>query len=615
MNLTQFLFQLDLAMSQNGSIWSNHFLNSRIARGNTPSPIHEHILSPEMSDEARDAKLWIVDRILESQTIIHFIESATSGRLPDGTQSTLPVLNSDDFELMQQPLSSWAPAPFNTNGEIPMEQIMISIGSFQDADRLVPISKELHAMKSRLWEAVMPLSERRWQDLSLDSPNNFHLACRYLCMVIQVFHYLNHPVIKPFLRETYNLIYSHLKTFEDALNIKKAQENEPPVQLAAQWHEYIKSLFNYISNRSHHWVIDHIDRLRGPILEALEASRVGQMPAGGDVYESSSEQERILTNMLHDLLENAAQADSAIFLPMDGYLGDDLPLQDSATIVEPNNPFVETTISFSANTNVRKADYYRRLKYLSRVEQWFGDDYQQRNLRELSSTSRIAQSQVLAQEKARLELRSQTELADEELWVRDAKWYLFEHESNGYGWSYAIYRTCYDHSSEEWEEFKTKLEADLSNWGSELKGVEEFRPISKVHWRDARFLGVPDEDIEALKENFKKLAEAQDGFPPKTSTEIFLVADKPVIDSYLKPAPDQGGFVLAVAADFDPADVDEEREAESPGYDGSLRILSSLLWDDVGPLLTMQTQYLTELWPLAMNNPQQVYEGPLKRMS
>lgn len=102
-------------------------------------------------------------------------------------------------------------------------------------------------------------------------------------------------------------------------------------------------------------------------------------------------------------------------------------------------------------------------------------------------------------------------------------------------------------------------------------------------------------------------------FPQSTHSDNFLAADKGVIDSYLRPVPQQEGFVILIDADHDPNNIDPERLAESPGYTGVMRVLGSLLWDDVGALMFMQTQYLPELWPLAMHHPQGVYEGPIGR--
>jgi hypothetical protein len=76
------------------------------------------------------------------------------------------------------------------------------------------------------------------------------------------------------------------------------------------------------------------------------------------------------------------------------------------------------------------------------------------------------------------------------------------------------------------------------------------------------------------------------------------------------PHGDFGGFVLAVDPDFDPEEENTHSE-ESPGYSGEVRILASLLWDDLGAMNMMQTQGLFDIWPLAMKHPLKVYVGPV----
>lgn len=60
---------------------------------------------------------------------------------------------------------------------------------------------------------------------------------------------------------------------------------------------------------------------------------------------------------------------------------------------------------------------------------------------------------------------------------------------------------------------------------------------------------------------------------------------------------------------FDPNDP-TFRSEKSPFYEGKVRVLGSLVWDDVGALLLTQTQGLAELWPLAMEHPLELYVGP-----
>ncbi|KAH6611544.1 hypothetical protein Trco_001564 [Trichoderma cornu-damae] len=610
MNLGNLLLNIDLLFSQNATSSSSLFSRNRIARGNTPSGAHDHVLHADAPPREHDARIWVVDRILEAQTIPHFLESIMFGILSDGSRSSFPPLPMDVVTLMQQPLASWAPPPFDASHEVPLQQIMVRIGSNDDPARLVVVSKELHSMKSRLWEGIMPLSARRWEQLALDSPDNFHAACQYLCAVTNTFHYLNLPPVKAALRETYNLIWGHLAEFEEALNAKNRLEEQPEVRIAARWHEYIRAHFAFISSRSHRWVVGAVDRLRVPVLEEF-AAIASSGPEPGP-------RESALADKLHDLLENAAQADSAIFLPMDGYEGEGVPSQDDAPPrPDAAEPYRKEPISFSANTHCRVSDYYLRVKYLSRTELWLGQDANgsmpQPGLptgsEPLLDMARTAQSQVRAQEMARLELRGEPAPLEREIWVEKANQYLGS--GNNFKWGYVAYRLSHHHTDDEWETFKTRFGADVEDWGRELNGVDEVRRMSKIHWRDARDLGVADGDVDALRTQFRALRDS-DEFPSGTHPDIVLAADEAVIDSYLRPSPQQqGGFVVAIDVDYDPDDMDPERLEESPGYTGAVRVLGSLLWDDVGALAFMQTQYLFELWPLAMHHPEKVYEGPL----
>lgn len=72
---------------------------------------------------------------------------------------------------------------------------------------------------------------------------------------------------------------------------------------------------------------------------------------------------------------------------------------------------------------------------------------------------------------------------------------------------------------------------------------------------------------------------------------------------------DFSGFLLAVEPKFDPAEG-ASRPDESPGYSGQVRILGSLIWSDMYPLLQSQSSRLEDMWPLAMEHPNQVYVGP-----
>lgn len=437
-------------------------------RSNTPSGAYDQIFHADMPGPGQPDRLWTVDRILEVQTIPHFINFAVSGELLSGKRTAMPVLA--EVEYIQVPLTEWAPAPYSKHEMSMIESLMRSIGSEEDSSRMIPISKELLAMKTRVWEGFVPLSERRWTELDLDSPERFHEACQFIAAVTDVFHYLNIPEIKASLRQTYNLIWGHLDTFDKALHALGLESTDPDFSMTALWHEYITDHFETISSISHSWTIDHIERLRAPIMEILAADKdIGALETD-DTYGDT------LANLIHDLHENAAQADSGIFLPTDGFRGSGLSSQDDV----PGNQsyrYRPDPIAFSASTEKRKADYYFRVRYLSHQSM-----FTMENILD-NSVYMNAKEQMDAEVQARKELRGEERYAGPPLWVLQARRYL-EHQDS-LPWAYMGFRTCFEHTDEEWELFKTRFAEDVADWGRELGDVDDIRAISVVEWQDA----------------------------------------------------------------------------------------------------------------------------------
>ena len=98
------------------------------------------------------------------------------------------------------------------------------------------------------------------------------------------------------------------------------------------------------------------------------------------------------------------------------------------------------------------------------------------------------------------------------------------------------------------------------------------------------------------------------------TVDAFLVADKSAIESYLKPATDlldpgdTGGFVMLAANQYSTQRDYKDREA--PGFDGSVYVLGSVLFDDVFAMLFAHSSPLKSLWPIAMVHPMGIYTGP-----
>jgi hypothetical protein len=67
--------------------------------------------------------------------------------------------------------------------------------------------------------------------------------------------------------------------------------------------------------------------------------------------------------------------------------------------------------------------------------------------------------------------------------------------------------------------------------------------------------------------------------------------------------------VRLVDPTFDATDPQFIRET-APGYKGEVKVLASLVFEDVYPLLASMAQRAIDLWPPAILHPSQVYTGP-----
>ncbi|KAK3690300.1 hypothetical protein B0T22DRAFT_404771 [Podospora appendiculata] len=597
----------------------SHLSSADGKRGNTPN-LAQH-LEPSFGTGTVD-KIWITDRILPPQTMVNFFGFMHNGRLPGGKQTSLRLIkDTKHLALVQEPYNSWAPAPYNELTSIPCETMMERIGSNEDPSRIQIIDVELSRMKLRLWEAIMPVSERRWRDKGLDKPQNFSVACQLLSLAVEVFEYLNLKKTKAALRDTFNLIYGDLVTFDGAMNALLEAKGEEPVSITALWVEYTAAHYALMVDRTHTWIVEHVERLRGPIFDELAAHQPTRpeqsLLAGPDVYLSSYDEKQMeLTNKLFDLSETVVHADYAIFLPMDGYKGVPVPSTEPGAR-PPNHTDFSQPIDYSPSFSTRRAALAARVRFLSRFGQFPGTTPLFAGLvtggqgpgNSASSLANTCKLQAAAQAQARAELRYPSQRFEQEHWVES----FMSHEKSK--WGYVAYRACHEHSGREWERFKSLFEADLGNWGSELAGIESIRERSKIHWLDTKDLGIADDDLEAIKTHFGTFKDAPDFPPGFLDRKVILVADKASINSYLSPLlesfppGDSGGFILAVDPVYDPAEP--EPADECPGYEGSLRILTSLLWDDVGAQVVLDVMWLADFSPLAIHHPLNVYVGPV----
>ncbi|KAL6914620.1 hypothetical protein FSST1_012380 [Fusarium sambucinum] len=569
--------------------------SSNIRHSDHPTDF-SHLVPPQSGGGHH--RLWITDRIMEPQTIPHFLEFLMHGYLPGDRETSRPLLTAEEARNMSKPFTDWAPAPFNIDQRSTFDWIGIRIGSHEDSARLWRVAKELHAMKSRLWAGIPPLSERRWKELQLDDPKNFGDACQYFVAVLDVFAYLNHPRTKNALRTTYNLIWDHLRVFEQAVNAKRKAKNEvyEEVSVTGLWYQYIRAHYDCICDSAHQWVIDHIDRIREPLV--LEMG----------TYKSSHETEvdarqREIADKIDDLGRNTAEADYMIFMPTDGYKGDSSSAKDREPLTAAHKrKFRKDPISWSANINWRIEDYQERVRYLDKKETYEyyrreGNSFQP-SINDPRCLLIACISHIDAQTTARYELRGPSE-PPMDRWIEYARRPLPRVKG------FAVFRLCHKHDDKKWNEFKTKFEVDIADWGLGKKDINDVRKECKIHWINGK--------QQTIKDVKRKFYSVLPDLP--VHHRMFLVIDEATIQSYLEP--NASKFVLAVDAQYGSIGEDGEEEEEppseqdheTPGYDGTVRILGSLLWDELGAMQTTQGVLLKHLWPYAMSDIEKVYRG------
>jgi hypothetical protein len=418
-----------------------------------------------------------VDRILEPQTVAHFLEFTFSGNLPTGGKTSLPLITVDIIQkYLTVPYSKWAPGPHDKFGLSPFDSAMVHIGSHEDSERLVPLQKGVHSMKSRIWEGILPLSDNRWRQKQLDDPANHYLACRHLGHVIEVFNYLQHEPIAQALSETFNLVQERFKDFDRVFNAHSDREKDPPIQLAALWEEYMTAHFISMTTRCHSWVISKLEKLKDINFELLAAIN----PPAGDIY--TFEQMEIL-NRVQDLTELAFRADVTIYVNM--------PKSDPPATVK------------MLKLTERHEKYNQTLRRQSRqkiMEDVTSDIASGQPPRASNSPSRLL-SIARAQRKAQNEVRAELRQAPLELPSTEWIWSLVERlkKKEDKSWGFAIYRLTYKETDDQWAEFKKKVEADVGDWGDNEKGAEDIKHYAKLQWFDGKVLGIPEGDVTAAK--------------------------------------------------------------------------------------------------------------------
>jgi hypothetical protein len=229
---------------------------------------------------------------------------------------------------------------------------------------------------------------------------------------------------------------------------------------------------------THSFVVLNTVDLQIPIVKEISS-----IPAAVDeaAMEPFTERWEKLTRIIQ-------MADLKIWLPMDGYHGYHPPAEVVAGLHNSNLDYIKKTYQ-EAFEHVG----YRLLEQRIKEQEKEGDDKQSYR----SRYERFAIS-VATQDQLRTVVRgSPTCVVPREPWIQEI---LRRHtdiienlpeERNKPRFELAIYRTAhYKGSDYHWADVHGKFEAHLSTWGDGVKGSKEVKPLLKLHWFDAKEIGL-----------------------------------------------------------------------------------------------------------------------------
>ncbi|KAF2265558.1 hypothetical protein CC78DRAFT_514899 [Lojkania enalia] len=543
-------------------------------------------------------RLVYMDRIIPPQTTMNFMDCMYEGFLPGGGRTSFPAIYHDEVPLWNLPYSHWAPAPWNSMKYSLMDKLS---GEYSKNGPAIPMPSRVQPLKARLWSGMVPMTGVRWKEKKLDDPDNYMGFFDLMLDILKIFMWFNDEQVQNAFRHGFNWLSDEYGKFETAINARRERNGiSERVNITGQWAEYMEAIFTTMTNRTYNWLLQRVDEVQTKSLDEYKAAIDN---AGNDVTAITAAG-KVFFERVQDLNLLITRLDFTLFMPMEGYKGHtpaygvrNLPLAVRQDVYyriadskswESHEPFAN-----DENRNVGLCDRDALLKYF-------------RESRENRAS-------------IRKEFRGEPKKLGAEHWVTILKsridWYLSHGgDPERQTWGFVCYRLTYRQTPEEWIRFREKLEADLLKSGEWVEGADKVKATGGIQWLDGQELGISEGDIIAARRHFATFPMTP-SFMRRMWKMDFLVVDPQSYDSYMssmserdesKPYGDMGGHVRLVdTAVYDPQLIKEV----SPGFTGDFKVLTTLVFDELYPLLVSLTQRPLDLWPLARLHPHSTYVG------
>lgn len=472
----------------------------------------------------------------------------------------------------------------------------------------------------------------------MDDPANYRNLFELMKDILALFKWYNDESVLKATRESFGWMVEKYVEFEQAANLRRQQQGiEERLDLAGMWAEYWAATWEIMSNQTHRWIVERVDEIQSRAFaeycEALGAAGSDDMAireAGKKYYECVQDLRGILTGI-----------DYTIGIPMTGFRGytssgsvTDLPWTERRDLYMEllgSTSFTHQAAILEAQDKAEAEEASRPMTFAESVD-IMGQLTKPAHPRFRDTENLIGHYMEgkLNRDETRSAFRGELKPSSEEYWItilKDRMDFYLENKKGddraAHRWGFVVYRLTYDQTEEEWTAFQEKFQADISRSGKWIAGSDTIMERAGINFIDGREVGIAEGDIEGARRHFKR-AFTMTMLPTlgRLWTQDFFVVDQQSYQSYAEPPKEEirppppygpgfgsnGGHVRLVDAVFDqlPQHV---IDSTSPGYKGEMKVLSTLIFEEVYPLLATMSLRPYGLWPVARLHGREVYIG------
>lgn len=562
------------------------------------------------------------------------------GLRPGGGRPSFPLLTEEEWGLLNAPYSQWAPTPYKKFNYSCMDRIAPLVMR-QDIKELtdqphVGFLGRLRPLKAKLLLGMAPISGDRWLEREMNDPGNYWNLLEMMNDIIRLFEWYNHEEVHKRTRSAFNWVVDNFIEFEQAANLRREENGvKEKLDLAGMWAEYWSDTMSNMSERTHRWIVDRVDEVQARAFaqyqDALKAAGTDEAAigeAGKKYYECVQDLRGMLTRL-----------DYTMGISMTGFKGydasdafKDLPVAQRRDIWTK----IMATKSFKHQAAILDAQDKAHEEEASKPRPSLEERINIMNQLRKPAHPRFRDTENLIghyeegkknRDETRLALCGPPKLPTEERWITILRERMAFYARNPRGehnpdaWGFVCYRLTYDQTDEQWVTFLDKFGKDTLRSGTWIEGYDSIKSKHGMMFIDGRDVGITEGDIAAAKRHFKETFTMLPTLG-RLWTQDFLVVDKQAYASHVDPPTEEvrppppygpgfgcnGGHVRLVDATYDQLPQDMI-DALSPGYKGEMKVLSSLLLEELYPLLATLSVRPFGLWPCARLHPREVYVG------